>query len=313
MFTGLLLTIFTVVQLNCENMFDCTHDSLKDDTEFLPSAVRHYTQKRYWDKLNKISKEIIWCGCDDKEFHLPDIVTLCEVENDSVLTYLTKRSSLRKVRYNYLMTSSPDIRGIDVALLYNPLTFLPLHHHSIRIEPLPDKRPTRDILYVKGMTNSNDTLHIFVVHMPSKYGGTRSTNPYRCHVAQHLCHAVDSLRALGMNDNIIITGDFNDEASSEPLMMISDKNLNNISVNAKGSYGAEATYKYKGRWGSIDHIFVSDNMLHSLKRCEVKDAPFLLENDKTYGGLCPRRFWRGYRYNKGYSDHLPLLAVFDVQ
>ena len=33
---ALLMGIFTMVELNCENLFDCRHDSLKEDTEYLP-------------------------------------------------------------------------------------------------------------------------------------------------------------------------------------------------------------------------------------------------------------------------------------
>lgn len=309
MFTGLLLTIFTVVQLNCENMFDCVHDSLKDDAQFLPSALRHNTLHRYYDKLNKISKEITWCGCEGNDFRLPDIVTLCEVENDSVLTYLTRRSSLRNARYRYVMTDSPDRRGIDVALLYNPRTFCLLSHSSLRISPPEGMRPTRDVLCVKGVTDAGDTLDVLAVHMPSKYGGDKQTRPYRMLVADVICAAVDSLRRAG-DRNIIVSGDFNDDAESEPLKRVEDSGLINISSSADGSCGAHASYKYRGRWQSIDHILVSPDVRKHLYKCVIKDAPFLLETDKKYGGKKPRRFWNGMRYNDGYSDHLPVVAGF---
>ena len=35
---------------------------------------------------------------------------------------------------------------------------------------------------------------------------------------------------------------------------------------------------------------------------------FLLEEEKRYGGYRPRRTYNGYRYQPGYSDHLPLVA-----
>ena len=50
------------------------------------------------------------------------LVALCEVENDSVLFDLTKRSAIRTAGYEYVMTSSPDERGIDVALMYQPFS-----------------------------------------------------------------------------------------------------------------------------------------------------------------------------------------------
>ena len=117
---SLLLTSFlTLVELNCENLFDCQHDSLKQDEEWMPAAVRHWTPKRYWHKVNHIGQEILSC----QEDGVPDLVALVEVENDNCLRDLTRRSLLRHAGYEFLMTESPDLRGIDVALLYQPFSF----------------------------------------------------------------------------------------------------------------------------------------------------------------------------------------------
>ena len=114
---SLLLGIFTVVELNCENLFDCQHDSLKHDEQFLPTSDYHWTLHRYWTKINRIGQTILSCGESTNGWSLPDMVGLCEVENDSCLIALTRRSLLRHARYEYVMTHSPDERGIDVALL----------------------------------------------------------------------------------------------------------------------------------------------------------------------------------------------------
>ena len=184
MISLLLASLFTLIELNCENLFDTRHDSLKNDTEFLPEGSHHWTRTRYWHKLNDIGREIIALGDDSAGWRLPDVVAMCEVENDSVMYDLTKRSLLRKARYEYLMTDSPDERGIDVALMYNPVTFRPLSHHAIRIPLLPDMRPTRDILYVAGLAGEADTLHLFVVHAPSRMGGERASRPFRLQVVR---------------------------------------------------------------------------------------------------------------------------------
>ena len=133
---SLLLGVFTVIELNCENLFDCRHDSLKHDEQFLPSSDYHWTPNRYWKKVNRIGQTILSCGESNDGWSLPDLVALCEVENDSCLVDLTKRSLLRKARYDYVMTHSPDERGIDVALLYSPFTFQLLQSYSIRIHPM---------------------------------------------------------------------------------------------------------------------------------------------------------------------------------
>ncbi len=304
MFLSLLLTGFlTLVELNCENMFDCQHDSLKDDTEWMPDGKRKWTPARYWRKLNHIGQEILSC----QQEGVPDLVALVEVENDSCLFDLTRRSLLRGAGYEYLMTQSPDVRGIDVALLYQPMTFRPICYDYLDVKPLEGMRPTRDILYVKGETLLGDTLHVFVVHAPSRYGGEKQSRPNRQLIADRLMGVV---RQLPVDAKVIIAGDFNDGATDPALRFLEDNGLHNVTAKATGSHGAKATYRYQGVWQSIDHVFVSTVLLNSVEQSFINDAPFLLEEDKKYGGVKPLRTYNGYRYQRGFSDHLPLVVRF---
>ena len=304
MILSLLLSSFlTLVELNCENLFDCKHDSLKQDSEWTPASVRHWTPSRYWQKVNRIGQTILSC----QEEGIPDLVALVEVENDSVLFDLTHRSLLRNAGYQYLMTESPDERGIDVALLYQPLTFHPLCYEMFRITPLEGMRPTRDILYVKGETLHNDTLHVFVVHAPSRYGGEKATRPNRQLVITRLIQVIDS---LSPDAKVIVVGDFNDDADSPALRFLESHALKNVTREAKGTHGAKATYRYQGEWGSIDHVFVSPVLLDCVEQAYINDAPFLLEEDQKYGGVKPFRTYNGMRYQQGVSDHLPLVVRF---
>ena len=304
MFLSLLLTGFlTLVELNCENMFDCQHDSLKDDTEWMPEGKRKWTPARYWRKLNNIGQEILSCQQDG----VPDLVALVEVENDSVLFDLTKRSLLRRAGYEYLMTESSDVRGIDVALLYQPMTFRPICYDYLDINPLEGIRPTRDILYVQGETLNCDTMHIFVVHAPSRYAGEKQTRPNRKLIADRVLNAI---QLLPINAKVIVAGDFNDEATDSALRYLEDNGLHNVTAGVKGLHGAKATYRYQGLWQSIDHIFVSAVLVDFVDKVSINDAPFLLEEDKKYGGVKPLRTFNGYRYQRGFSDHLPLVIRF---
>ena len=304
MFLSLLLSgLLTLVELNCENLFDCRHDSLKQDTEWLPDAVRKWTPDRYWRKVNNIGQEIISCSPES----LPDLVALVEVENDSVLRDLTRRSLLRNAGYEYLMTSSPDLRGIDVALLYQPFSFRPVCYDYLDVTPLEDMRPTRDILYVQGETVGGDTLHVFVVHAPSRFGGEKVTRPNRRVVMERL---IGAIRLLPADAKVIVAGDFNDYADSPSLLYLEEHALHNVTKGVVGSHGAQGTYRYDGRWESIDHILVSSALLSFAEQAYINDAPFLLEEDKKYGGVKPFRTYNGYRYQRGFSDHLPLVVRF---
>lgn len=322
-------TTLTVVEWNVENLFDCQHDTLKNDEEFLPEGTHHWTRTRYWRKLNRVGQTIIACGerenegqehrsagkgkqereisKDGRQWVLPDLVGMCEVENDSVLRDLSKRSLLRKARYEYVMTDSPDQRGIDVALLYSPFSFRLLTSYGIRVEPLKGMKPTRDILYACGEVMSGDTLHVFVLHAPSRSGGEMETRPFRKHVAERLSEAIDSVRQTAPEARVLVMGDFNDGSGDAAMQHLYAHEMENVSKEACGQHGAKGTYRWQGDWGSLDHIVVSRSLKPYVKSCRIFDAPFLLEEDSKYGGVKPRRNYQGPRYLNGYSDHLPLV------
>ena len=305
MLLSLLLTgFFTFVELNCENLFDYLHDEGKQDVEYLPESTRHWTKKRYWRKLNNIAQELL----STSDEGIPDLIALCEVENDSVLHDLTHRSLLRNAGYEYLMTSSPDLRGIDVALLYSPFSFAPIRSYPLRVTPIKGMRPTRDILYVCGETVSGDTLHVFVVHLPSRYGGERYSRPFRQAATDRLCQSLDSITSLNPKAQILIAGDFNDGAESPALRQICQHGILNLTKDAKAQNGVRGTYRYKGEWESIDHILGSLYIYNKVDTAFIHSLKFLLEDEKLYGGFRPRRTYNGMRYQPGYSDHLPLVV-----
>ena len=302
----------TIVELNAENLFDARHDTLKNDYEFLPTSPRHWTRTKYWEKLSRTGQTIISCGEDRSGWQLPDLVGLCEVENDSVLFDLTKRSLLRKARYEYVMTSSNDMRGIDVALLYSPFSFRLLKTDTIRVSLIANMQPTRDILYVKGAIINGDTLHVLLLHAPSRRGGEMQSQPFRKHVMMQVSNVVDSIQRRHSDAKVIVMGDFNDYADSPSLKPLYERNLLNVSAQAKGKNGVKGTYRYHGEWGSLDQILISENLRSYVLSCHINDAPFLLEEDIKYGGVKPRRDYNGMRYNNGFSDHLPLVLQMAI-
>lgn len=308
--TLILSSLLTFVELNCENLFDTRHDSLKNDVEFLPEGSYHWTPYRYWHKVNQLGQEIVGLGYEEAsgDVQLPDLVALCEVENDSVLFDLTKRSVIRTAGYEYVMTDSPDERGIDVALLYSPFSFRLLYSDTLRVAPARERfRPTRDVLHACGQLATGDTLHVFVVHAPSRRGGERSSRPYRMAVAHRLSETIDTLSAAHPAARILVLGDFNDYNDAPALRFLASKGLTDVSAEARGTHGARATYRYQGLWSSLDHILVCSRLLPAVRQCVIIDEPFLIEPDEQYGGVKPRRGYYGPRYNNGYSDHLPLV------
>ena len=88
---------FRVMFYNVENLFDTKDDKHKNDNDFLPQSSRKWTYHRYKEKLNHIAKTIIASG----NSHVPDLVGLCEVENDVCMRDLIKYSPLREADYRY--------------------------------------------------------------------------------------------------------------------------------------------------------------------------------------------------------------------
>lgn len=304
---------FRVLFWNIENLFDTKDDPNKNDNEFLPNATRHWNDFRYWHKLRNIAKGIIASGND----YVPDLVGLCEVENDSCLYDLTRRSPLREADYRYVITDSPDQRGIDVALLYQRGSFKLLQQQSIRI---PNKHlrkgPTRDILHVVGEVVSGNLLDVFICHMPSRSGGQAQSEPYRLLTAKVLKQAVDSVMEIRPYPHILIMGDFNDYPTNKSIKKIlcSEKRLQNLMKDKK-----DGTYRYRGEWGILDQFIVSESLLKkkgsirtSPKNVQILRHDFLLEEDEKHGGDKPFRTYNGMKYLGGFSDHLPISLDLEI-
>lgn len=318
---------FRIMTYNVENLFDCRHDTLKNDYEFLPDAIRHWNYTKYKRKLDTTARVITAVG----GWTPPALVALCEVENDSVLRDLTRYSALREAGYRYVMTQSPDERGIDVALLYQRSQFKLLSYQCLSVEkPRKSVRPTRDILHVSGMLLNKDTLDIFVAHFPSRSGGAKESEPYRLLAGQKLKDTADSLFQIRNRPQIIILGDFNDypnnksvrkilKAEAPPLIpdSLHPKAIYHLLARKAATCKRFGSYKYQGEWGLLDHIIVSGNLLQPSApfyteevKANVFCPAFLLTEDKKYGGQQPFRTYYGMKYQAGYSDHLPVWAEF---
>lgn len=308
----LLTSLLTLVHLNCENLFDCRHDTLKNDVEFTPEGEYKWTKSRYYRHLNNTARTILACAEVDTALRLPDLVTLCEVENDTVMTDLTRRSMLRNVGYDYVMTSSADLRGIDVALMYSTFTVEMLSWHPVRIRHEPKQQPTRDLLYAKICYLATDTVHIVALHAPSRRGGKKSSTRYRMRVAQAVVAIVDSVRAISPDALILIAGDFNDYSKSPAPQYLEQCQLKNVSATARGINGAEGNYLFRRHWDSLDHVFASEPMALRLHDCCIGDFDFLMEKTDDKLRIKPRRSFLGTNYHYGYSDHLPLIARFEM-
>jgi len=305
---------------NVENLFDTENDSLTRDEEFLPRGEKFWTKKKYYTKLEHIATTIVSVGGWDP----PQIVGLCEVENRKVLDDLCKRTGLKNLNYRIIHKESPDKRGIDVALLYQKNAFKPLTYKALEVTfPFSPGSTTRDILYVKGLANNNDTLHVFVNHWPSRWGGQLESEQRRMQAAKVLKQEIDSIFKHQTFAKVVIMGDLNDYPNNKSLKNVLQAETDFDKLQIDKLYNLSAfieqtknigSHKYEGEWGILDQVIVSGALLKadkglktSKENAYVFNANFLLTDDEAYTGKKNYRTYLGYRYIGGYSDHLPVL------
>ncbi|MDR1719126.1 MAG: endonuclease [Dysgonamonadaceae bacterium] len=324
--TGMAQQHFRVMSYNVENLFDTYDDPEKDDAEFLPEGVRHWTYGRYLNKLNNLSRVITSAG----EWDAPVIIGLYEVENEQAVSDLVRNSPLRNQQYRFVITDSEDARGIDIAMLYQRDRFKYLAHQSYRVRfPANPQKKTRDILHVTGIVPSRDTLDVFLCHFPSRRGGEVQSEPDRIQTASILRSKVDSVVRIRKDANIILMGDFNDEPFNKSIFEIlrakpysedmQPGDLCNLFYHFS-KQNNKGTYKFGKFWNMLDQLIVSVNLLdrnrsfHVLPESAVIfQRDFMMVDDDKNGGKRPKKTYNGMRHEGGFSDHLPIIVDFSVE
>ena len=299
---------------NVENLFDIYDDSLKDDNDFLPQGLMRWNYSRYTKKINSLYKTIIAVG----EWHPPDVLALCEVENRKVLEDLVYGTYLSKYKFGIVHEDSPDERGIDVCLIFRK-DRLELINYEYWIPSgfKSGEFTSRSVLYAK-LRSASDTLHIIVNHWPSRRGGVLSAEGDRQKIAAMVKTRVDSIvNNSGYRSKIIIMGDFNcspDDQAIRLLVEQADSDPFMVNLSERDASDGKGTYRYLGIWEMIDQIIISPGLLNSDYGLYTNDnlfsifkPDFLLFRDPKYPGLTPFSTYRGYRYQGGYSDHLPVV------
>lgn len=315
---------FPILFYNVENLFDTKDNPHTNDNEFTPKGGRYWNAKKLNTKLNHISKVILNCNA----WEYPAVIALCEVENREVLELLTKTTALKSIGYKIIHKDSPDHRGIDVAILYDAKQFYPISYKHYPLQNIKGGvKKTREILYVTGIVNEIDTIHIFVNHWSSRYSGVLETQQGRNSAAGLLRIKVDELNKKFKSPKILIVGDFNDQPTDESILKflkakkIGTNILNPELYNLSYSWGdkSKGTLKYRSQWSVFDQVIVSGTLLTSKTGVRLKpenasivELPFLLEADERYGGIKPNRTYYGYSYKGGFSDHLPVLIRLNI-
>ncbi len=303
---------------NVENLFDTTNAVSTRDDDFTPSGRYEWTEERLVKKFADLSRVIH--DLDQKDDLA--ILGLAEIENHSVLQRLNQDFIQRK--FKIIHKESPDERGIDCALLYDPEKLVLIKKHFIPIFLAGDDK-TRDIIEAEFQiphVAGKSPLYVFINHWPSRWGGQAETDPLRRSAALTLRTRIDEILMKMPTADIVIMGDFNDYPNDPSLKEVLRANQFNprafpgdlINTTWKLHENPKAgTVMYRGKWGVLDQIIISAGMMDRQGYSWILDSskPFrpdyLIESGGKYMGW-PLRMYRSGKYQGGYSDHLPILC-----
>ncbi|MFN8241244.1 MAG: endonuclease/exonuclease/phosphatase family protein, partial [Bacteroidales bacterium] len=204
---------------NLENLFDTIDTEGVDDFEFTPGGPSKWTSARYKIKIEHLAKVISSIGQDEGITGGPAVIGVSEIENRAVLEDLVAHPLLKNSNYQIVHYDSPDLRGVDVALLYRPRYFRVTSSDSpalIIYDENKNRVLTRDQLVVTGLFDGEE-MSFIVNHWPSRSSGEQLTRPRRNEAATLTRHLVDSLTARNKDAKVVIMGDLNDDPVNESL------------------------------------------------------------------------------------------------
>ncbi len=310
---------------NLENLFDTIDNPATNDEDFLPTGRLLWNSEKYASKQANMAKVISQLATE----LTPDgvaILGVAEIESRLVLEDLVKQPELAARHYQVVQYDSPDERGIDCGLLYNPKYFTLFGSRALPVG-LKDSKTgivdyTRDILLVSGQFEG-EMMHIMVGHWPSRRGGEAGSAWMRAAAASVCKHTSDSLEAANPDAKIIIMGDLNDDPDSKSLTQVlkarrkaddvGDGELYNPMYDLYKS--GNGTMAYRDAWSLFDQMIVSKAFVNKktggwqLYKAIVFRQPWLIQAGGQYAGY-PFRTFVGDLFINGYSDHLPVYLYF---
>ena len=312
--------INAVAFYNLENLFDTIDDPKKFDEDFTPQGSYHYTSEIYHKKLHNMATVISQLAIE-KIPDGPAFIGVSEIENETVLQDLIHQPELEKRKLRIVHFESPDSRGIDVAMLYNPKYFKVINAKALPVEIMENgkREYTRDVLYVTGKLG-DDTFHVFVNHWPSRRGGEAATVWKRAKAASVSKGMIDSIMAVNPNAKAIVMGDLNDDPTDPSVLKTLGAVAKISQIKPGGLYNpwidfykkGIGTLGYNDSWDLFDQIIVSYGFVKPdannwrFYKAEIFNDTFLKNAFGKYKGY-PHRSFSGTTWIDGYSDHFPTI------
>ncbi len=311
---------------NQENLFDTivdpdTNKILQED--FTPLGPKSWDSKKYKEKLENMSYAISKMGLEST----PDgmaILGVAEIENRLVLEDLVAQEAIKDRDYQIVHYESPDRRGIDVALLYQPKYFKLESSKTFTLKMEGnDHFYTRDQLLVTGEL-LGERMHFIVCHWPSRRGGEKRSSPKRIAAAELCMQIMDSIRTAEPDAKIIMMGDLNDDPVSKSIKKVMKPKASPAEVSSSDLFNPTAdlyksgngTLGYNDAWNLFDQMILTGSFIDLDKSFDdmgyyafrIFNEAFLIQQEGQYKGY-PHRTYSYGQYIAGYSDHFPVYVT----
>lgn len=306
-------TTLKIATYNVENLFDFKNNGT-EYKEYRPNK-HNWTRKTSNKKLLNIAEVI----CDVNA----DIIGLQEIENENILKLLNKGLKNIGCIYKYHAITHKKKSGIQVAILSK----IPIMRSKEII--VSRQLKYRNILETKFIVD-NKPFYIFNNHWTSK----RSDESKRIKSARTL---VNRLKTLAKGSEYIILGDFNNDYAE--YFVKSPTAINHVlkTINKEERFFRIFSLKEEGlshynlwlelanykRWShnfygnkqALDAIVLPSTLFDG-KRLEYVNNSFSVFK-KSYlfhkkGYIFRWEIKKGEHKGRGYSDHLPVYALFST-
>jgi hypothetical protein len=251
----------------------------------------------------------------------PDLLGVCEVENEFVLDLLVHALGPLNRSYKIAHADTSDLRGIDVAFIYDDALFT----NEAKFSHVIVKRyATRELFQVNFRTANNNLLVVVGNHWPSRTGGQHESEPYRIIAGETLAYFHERIRqVIGSNDVAVLAmGDFNDEPFSRSLVdyALSDRTRDKVTRASNPKFlnlmwpilgQGIGTHYYDNFPNVLDQFLVAKGLItgNSGIQAILNSAEVVRLPEMVSGGTYPApiRYGRGSETNpNGFSDHYPI-------
>lgn len=296
----------SVLTWNLQTFFDGKKDGCEYD-QFL--SERYWNKELYEKRLKRLAEVLKKLDCD--------IVVMEEIENEEVLydlyNFLSGEWDKSKVFKWASFAKSPfDATGCAVL---SRLALENVKLHSLDIQSEGFNQPSMRPLLEVEVKNKKGNITLIANHWKSMRGGKEESEKWRNRQESLLCNIIENCNKK--NNYFIALGDFNrdftdfmQDSKNKKVLLRRYENLmqteEGILVKSVWhNYDSDfegGSYYYKNEWSCIDNIFYSDNLTLDYFDVE-KNGPWCDKKTSVPYGFT---LWNG----SGYSDHLPLKAVF---